>query len=107
MSKVNGNNRFRETLLEYLHNWRQPDLDNVMLSCRHVTEADLQFFQQRIEQEAVILGAGKWEHMTDISLDSLNYTAWRRRLPVRLSTFDSTHMYHAGNTRPPSLHEDA
>lgn len=55
----------------------------------HVTEADLQFFQQRIEQEAVILGAGKWEHMTDISLDSLNYTAWRRRLPSGKTEYKS------------------
>ena len=50
--------------------------------CRHITEADLHFFQERIEQEAVIPGAGKWEHVTDVRLDSLTYTAWRRRLPV-------------------------
>ena len=49
---------------------------------RHITEADLAFFQERVEQDAVIPGAGKWEHMTDLNLDSLTYTAWRRRLPV-------------------------
>lgn len=53
------------------------------LVCRHITEADLHFFQERIEQEAVIPGAGKWEHVTDVRLNSLTYTAWRRRLPVR------------------------
>ena len=53
--------------------------------CRHITEEDLAFFQERVEQDAVIPGAGKWEHMTDLSLDSLTYTAWRRRLPVSVS----------------------
>ncbi len=52
--------------------------------CRHITEADLHFFQQRAEDDVVIPGAGKWEHMTDLRLDSLTYTAWRRRLPVSL-----------------------
>lgn len=52
--------------------------------CRHITEADLHFFQQRAEEDVVIPGAGKWEHMTDLRLDSLTYTAWRRRLPVSL-----------------------
>ena len=52
--------------------------------CRHITEADLHFFQRRVEEDVVIPGAGKWEHMTDLRLDSLTYTAWRRRLPVSL-----------------------
>jgi len=52
--------------------------------CRHITEADLHFFQHRVEEDVVIPGAGKWEHMTDLRLDSLTYTAWRRRLPVSL-----------------------
>ncbi len=52
--------------------------------CRHITEADLHFFQQRAEEDVIIPGAGKWEHMTDLRLDSLTYTAWRRRLPVSL-----------------------
>ena len=52
--------------------------------CRHITEADLHFFQQRAEEDVIIPGAGKWEHMTDLRLDSLTYSAWRRRLPVSL-----------------------
>ena len=63
--------------------------------CRYVTEADLHFFQEQIEQEAVIPGAGKWEHMTDVSLESLTYTAWRRRLPV-CAYFDTIQMHLAG-----------
>ena len=37
----------------------------------------------------MIPGAGKWEHMTNMKLDSLTYTAWRRRLPVSLSALSS------------------
>ena len=51
--------------------------------CRYVTETDLAFFQERIEEEAVLPGVGEWQHMTDMKLDSLTYTAWRRRLSVR------------------------
>ncbi|KAL0041449.1 hypothetical protein WJX79_003695 [Trebouxia sp. C0005] len=56
----------------------------------HITEADLQFFQHRVEQDVVIPGAGKWEHMTDLRLDSLTYTAWRRRLPDGKTEYKST-----------------
>ncbi|DBA94873.1 TPA: hypothetical protein ACH3X1_002407 [Trebouxia sp. C0004] len=56
----------------------------------HITEADLHFFQHRVEQDAVIPGAGKWEHMTDLRLSSLTYTAWRRRLPDGKTEYKST-----------------
>lgn len=56
----------------------------------HITEADLAFFQHRVEEDAVIPGAGKWEHMTDLRLDSLTYTAWRRRLPDGKTEYKST-----------------
>ena len=54
---------------------------------RYVTEADLTFFQERIEEEADLPGVGEWQHMTDMKLDNLTYTAWRRRLPVSLPSF--------------------
>ena len=78
--------------------WNDASLDSKTgFLRRHITEADLHFFQERIEQEALIPGAGKWEHMTDVRLDSLTYTAWRRRLPVRSVCDQNLHLANLRN----------
>lgn len=51
--------------------------------CRHITEDDLDFFKDRVERDVDMPGVGKWQHMTDLKLDTLTYSAWRRRLAVR------------------------
>lgn len=57
--------------------------------CRHVTEADLEFFKDRVERDMALPGVGKWQHMTDLKLCTLTYSAWRRRLAVSNSpSFD-------------------
>lgn len=57
-----------------------PGAANVSAADWHITEADLAFFQERVEEDVQLPGTGKWEHMTDLKLDSLTYSAWRRRL---------------------------
>lgn len=54
--------------------------------CRPITEADLQFFKDRVERDVELPGAGSWQHMTDLTLANLTYSAWRRRLPVSIGT---------------------
>lgn len=51
-------------------------------SCRYVTEADLEFFKDRVERDVELPAVGKWQHMTDLNLETLKYSAWRRRLAV-------------------------
>ena len=65
----------------HLGDRRRAHLGNWLI-CRHITEADLAFFQECVEEDVQLPGTGKWEHMTDLKLDSLTYSAWRRRLAV-------------------------
>ena len=58
-------------------------LENI-LWCRYVTEKDLDFFKERVEQPGELKGAGPWEHMMYKDFGSFTYEAWRRSLAVRL-----------------------
>ena len=48
-----------------------------------MAEADLQFFQEHMEEEVPVPGASSWVKMCCMELGHLTYTAYRRRLPVR------------------------
>lgn len=52
---------------------------------RYVTDKDLEFFKERMEQPGEVQGAGQWEHMVYKDFGSFTYEAWRRSLTVRLS----------------------
>eukprot|EP00891_Asterochloris_glomerata_P006672 jgi/Astpho2/6672/Aster-05029 len=47
----------------------------------YVAEADLQFFQEHMEEEVPVPGASSWVKMCCMELGHLTYTAYRRRLP--------------------------
>jgi hypothetical protein len=47
----------------------------------YVTEADLEFFKQHVEQNVQLEGATKWESQMDKDFKTFNYSAWRRILP--------------------------
>ena len=64
---------------------RQLDLCKTLLHSRYVTEADLQFFQEHMEEDVPVPGAGSWVKMCCMELGHLTYTAYRRRLPVRFT----------------------
>lgn len=53
-----------------------------ILWCRYVTEKDLDFFKERVEQPGEVKGAGPWEHMMYKDFGSFTYEAWRRSLTV-------------------------
>lgn len=49
---------------------------------RYITEADLQFFKDRVEGACELKGAGPWEHMVSKDFGNFTYEAYRRWLPV-------------------------
>lgn len=49
---------------------------------RYITEADLQFFKDRVEGAGEVKGAGPWEHMVTKDFGNFTYEAFRRWLPV-------------------------
>ena len=55
-----------------------------MVWCRYVTDKDLDFFKERVEQPGEVKGAGPWEHMMYKDFGSFTYEAWRRSLTVCL-----------------------
>ncbi|KAK9816837.1 hypothetical protein WJX72_005705 [[Myrmecia] bisecta] len=55
----------------------------------YITEEDLAFFKQRIEEDVVVPGAGKWESMCDKEFDNFTYTAWRRSVPGNATEYKS------------------
>ena len=50
--------------------------------CRYITDADLQFFKDRIERDAAPSGAKPWEHMMDKRGSGFSYSAWRSFVAV-------------------------
>jgi hypothetical protein len=71
--------------------------------CRYITEADLEFFKQRVEVPGEVKGAGAWEHMMSKDFGSFTYEAWRRWLSVRAqpaSVALSTAFLACRNTSP-------
>ncbi len=49
---------------------------------RYVTESDLAYLKERIEDDKSPEGSGDWEPMMDKDLGRCTYTAWRQCLPV-------------------------
>ena len=63
----------------------------LLVTCRYVTEEDLEVFKHRVERDGAVPGAGPWEAMMTKDFGDLTYEAWRRTLPVRTAfTFSSS-----------------
>jgi len=55
-----------------------------------VTEEDLSFFQGRVESDAEVPGAGRWEEICRNSTTNIKYHASRRSLPDGTTEYMST-----------------
>jgi hypothetical protein len=53
---------------------------------RYITEGDLQVFKDRCERNAPMEGATQWELQMDKDFSTFNYAAYRRILPVQITT---------------------
>uniref|UniRef100_A0A061S2V6 Bet v1-like protein n=1 Tax=Tetraselmis sp. GSL018 TaxID=582737 RepID=A0A061S2V6_9CHLO len=84
--------KFRcRTTLNSPRSEQQADLCSAWtLSTWYVTEEDLSFFQGRVESDAEVPGAGRWEEICRNSTTNIKYHASRRSLPDGTTEYMST-----------------
>ncbi|KAK9861282.1 hypothetical protein WJX84_001164 [Apatococcus fuscideae] len=70
------------------HHPRQPHAANDAQQW-YVTEADLAYLKERIEDDKSPPGSGDWEPMMDKDLGRCTYTAWRQCLPGNTTEYKS------------------